>query len=158
MLAPTAGANAAHPTFRITSYPLATTSVTLVTSFHTCTTTSFGSAVPKWSYTSDHCTGRRPCAMAIAAVDLTNRAYPPSGVSPCSASHALMRGVLLQHAVSTSSPPRWIIFSGKRPDGARGADGLPPVHSSSSLRISSNVPLRETSSGVVHVFEGQSSG
>ena len=48
------------------------------------------------------------------------------------ASHAAMSALELQHEVSTSSPPRWIMLEGKRPDGLPGADDALPVISPSS--------------------------
>ena len=74
------------------------------------------------------------------------------------ASQSATAGVLVQHDVSTSSPPRWRKSSGKSPDGAPRADGAPPVHSPSSAAIRSNVALLATLSGDAQSGAGQISG
>jgi hypothetical protein len=40
-------------------------------------------------------------------------------------SHLAMDGVLIQQSVFTSSPPRWMKPSGKRPDGLPGEEAAP---------------------------------
>ena len=69
-----------------------------------------------------------------------------------------MAGTLPQQPVLTSSPPRWMKLSGKRPLGAPGAEVLPPVHSPSTESMSFHVASEATLSGVVHVGEGHTSG
>ena len=129
-----------------------------MTSFHTWTTVSFGSVSLKWSYTSDHCTGRRPCAIAIDAARPTKWAYPPSAVRLWVFSHDAIEGVFVQQSVFTSSPPRWRKSSGKSPIGFPFADLTPPVHSLRRPVITSKVLSLATLSGVVHVALGQMSG
>ena len=45
------------------------------------------------------------------------KAYPSSAVIFLAVSHACMEGVLPQHVVVTSSPPKCTMLSGKRPEG-----------------------------------------
>ncbi len=74
------------------------------------------------------------------------------------ASQSAMLLVADQQPVSTSSPPRWIMFLGNRPEGLPLAVAWPPVISPSSASMRVKVALLATFKGWLHCTDGQMSG